>query len=46
LLGFNSDFSPKFLKKYANLGEVISQALNQYDKDVKGGHFPGPEHSF
>jgi 3-methyl-2-oxobutanoate hydroxymethyltransferase len=46
LLGFNSDFSPKFLKKYANLGEVISQALNQYDKDVKGSQFPGPEHSF
>jgi 3-methyl-2-oxobutanoate hydroxymethyltransferase len=46
LLGFNSDFSPKFLKKYANLGEVISQALTQYDKEVKGSQFPGPEHSF
>ncbi len=46
LLGFNSEFSPKFLKKYANLGDMVTQALSAYDQDVKTGQFPGPEHSF
>ncbi len=46
LLGFSSEFSPKFLKKYANLGETITQALRQYDAEVKAKQFPGPEHSF
>jgi len=46
MLGFQSDFNPKFLKKYANLGEVIVQAVRRYDTEVKDGQFPGPEHSF
>ncbi len=46
LLGFNGEFTPKFLKKYANLGELVVQAVSRYDADVKEGHFPGPEHSF
>jgi 3-methyl-2-oxobutanoate hydroxymethyltransferase len=46
ILGFDSGFSPKFLKKYANLGDTVQQALDAYDRDVKGGVYPGPEHSF
>ncbi len=46
LLGFDSEFSPKFLKKYAHLDEVVSQALSDYDKDVKSGGFPTEQHSF
>lgn len=46
LLGFHSEFTPKFLKKYANLGEIVVKAVGQYDSEVKSGHFPGPEHSF
>lgn len=46
LLGFSADFSPKFLKKYADLDEVVSQALTAYDKDVKDGTFPSKDHSF
>jgi 3-methyl-2-oxobutanoate hydroxymethyltransferase len=46
ILGFDSGFSPKFLKKYANLGDTVQQALEAYDQDVKGGTYPGPEHSF
>jgi 3-methyl-2-oxobutanoate hydroxymethyltransferase len=46
LLGFDRHFNPKFLKKYANLDEVIGNALEAYDKDVKSGIFPAAEHSF
>ncbi len=46
LLGFDSDFSPKFLKKYADLANIVSDALKQYDQDVKSQAFPTKEHSF
>ncbi|MCX6129742.1 MAG: 3-methyl-2-oxobutanoate hydroxymethyltransferase [Proteobacteria bacterium] len=46
LLGFNSEFNPKFLKKYANLGDTITQALSRYDAEVKAGQFPNSGHSF
>lgn len=46
LLGFDSEFQPKFLKKYANLSSVIKNALNEYDSDIKNGVFPSPDHSF
>lgn len=46
MLGFPSEFSPKFLKKYATLGDTIAAAVARYDQDVKEGSFPGPEHSF
>lgn len=46
LLGFDQDFNPKFLKKYANLGAVISEALVTYDKEVKTGAFPQTKNQF
>ena len=46
LLGFDNDFAPKFLKKYANLNGVISEALDLYDKDVKTGVYPTDQHSY
>ena len=46
LLGFDDTFNPKFLRKYARLGEQIEGALKAYDRDVKSGHFPDDEHSF
>ncbi|RZA24499.1 MAG: 3-methyl-2-oxobutanoate hydroxymethyltransferase [Proteobacteria bacterium] len=46
MLGFPSEFSPKFLKKYATLGDIISAALAQYDQEVKNVSFPGAEHTF
>lgn len=46
LLGFDEEFKPKFLKKYANLGKVVKEALTAYDDDVKAGSFPAAEHSF
>ena len=46
LLGMNETFSPKFLKKYANLSEIIREALNSYNSEVKSRAFPADEHSF
>jgi len=39
-------FTPKFVKKYANVAEVITKALAEYVKDVQTGKFPGPEHCY
>jgi 3-methyl-2-oxobutanoate hydroxymethyltransferase len=46
LLGFDEEFSPKFLKKYARLGAEARTALIQYDEEVKSKTFPDQEHSF
>jgi len=46
MLGYFEAFTPKFVKKYANLAEVITGALTEYVEDVHEGRFPGPEHSY
>jgi len=46
LLGIFERFTPKFVKKYANLSETIMQALQQYKEEVEQGAFPGPEHTY
>lgn len=46
ILGFDEQFNPKFLKKYANLGKLIREAVTAYDRDVKSGAFPSDEQSF
>jgi 3-methyl-2-oxobutanoate hydroxymethyltransferase len=46
MLGYFEAFTPKFVKKYANLAEVITRALQEYVDDVHQGRFPGPEHSY
>ena len=46
LLGMNPDFSPKFVKKYLDLGVLIRDAAERYRDEVKQGAFPGPEHTF
>jgi 3-methyl-2-oxobutanoate hydroxymethyltransferase len=40
LLGMNPDFTPKFLKKYSNLGTTILSALGSYHTEVIGKSFP------
>ncbi|MDR1578650.1 MAG: 3-methyl-2-oxobutanoate hydroxymethyltransferase [Deltaproteobacteria bacterium] len=46
LLGLFDGFSPKFVKKYAEAGELIKKAFGQFVSEVKAGQFPGPEHCF
>jgi len=46
LLGLFDRFTPKFVKKYADLGAIAYEALSVYKKEVETGVFPGVEHSF
>jgi 3-methyl-2-oxobutanoate hydroxymethyltransferase len=46
LLGLFDRFTPKFVKKYANLKEQAVTAVRQYKQEVENGSFPSPEHSF
>ena len=46
LLGLFDRFTPKFVKKYAEINKSIIDALNQYAEEVETQDFPGPEHSF
>ncbi len=46
MIGIRSGFSPKFVKKYADVGPAILDAAKKYHEEVKAGTFPGPEHSF
>ena len=42
LLGLFERFTPKFVKRYANLSETIREAATAYIREVKAGAFPGP----
>ncbi|MGN1397266.1 MAG: 3-methyl-2-oxobutanoate hydroxymethyltransferase [Streptococcus gallolyticus] len=46
LLGLFSDFTPKFVKRYANIGELISGAVKHYIDDVAVQKFPTPENEY
>ena len=46
MLGYFEAFTPKFVKKYANLAHVITDAFKEYVDEVHSGRFPGPEHSY
>jgi 3-methyl-2-oxobutanoate hydroxymethyltransferase len=46
MLGLNEAFTPKFLKRYAELGAAVRGAVRSYAAEVRSGSFPGPEQSF
>jgi 3-methyl-2-oxobutanoate hydroxymethyltransferase len=46
MLGMNPRFSPRFLKRYAEVAEEARKGLKQYIEEVKGRSYPGPEHTF
>jgi len=45
-LGSFTEFIPKHAKRYADLGEIIKNAVIEYDKEVKGGIFPTDKNSY
>ena len=46
MLGLFEDFKPKFVKKYANVRELIKNAVTEYMSEVRDGKFPNDAHSF
>ena len=46
MLGITKDFSPRFLRRYADLGDTIDKAVKQYITDVRSGNFPSEEESY
>lgn len=46
MLGMYDDFTPKFVKRYANVGKVMTDAVKEYDAEVKNGSFPDEAHSY
>ncbi len=46
MLGMYSDFTPKFVKKYADMGNIMKEAFRNYINDVKSGSFPTEQHTF
>ncbi len=46
MAGLFTDFKPKFVKRYMDLGSGIAESARRYAEEVRGGVFPGPEHCF
>ncbi len=46
MLGMFSDFKPKFVKQYANVGQVMQEAFRSYIEEVQSGAFPAKEHEY
>jgi len=46
LIGQFQAFTPKFVKQYCHVAEVVTEAMRQYVEDVKAGAFPADEHCY
>jgi 3-methyl-2-oxobutanoate hydroxymethyltransferase len=46
MLGLNKAFNPKFLRRYADLGTNMTEAVQQYIADVKSGDFPNEDEQY
>ncbi len=46
ILGLFSDYTPKFAKRYVDLSARIKTVFADYEREVRGGDFPGDEHCF
>jgi len=46
MLGLFPDLQPRFVKHYAELGQEVNRAVEQYCREVREGSFPAAEHSF
>lgn len=46
MLGINQGFSPRFLRRYADLAGIMTDAVSRYIEDVKSGDFPNESESY
>jgi len=46
MLGINKDFNPRFLRRYADLNKIITDAIQQYINDIKKINFPNDNESY
>jgi 3-methyl-2-oxobutanoate hydroxymethyltransferase len=46
LIGQFQAFTPKFVKKYANVAEIVTNAIKSYCAEVRAGQFPQDEHCY
>jgi 3-methyl-2-oxobutanoate hydroxymethyltransferase len=46
MLGMNKEFSPRFLRRYADLNTVMTDAIQQYNSDVKAAKFPSDQEQY
>jgi 3-methyl-2-oxobutanoate hydroxymethyltransferase len=46
MIGQFQAFTPKFVKKYCNVAEVVTQAMREYCEEVRQGRFPAEEHCY
>ena len=46
LLGADPDFTPKFLRRYSNVHNVVAESVSRFHEDVTGRSFPAPEESY
>ena len=46
MLGINSDFNPRFLRRYSNLSEIMNKAVSHYINDVKNNLFPNSHEEY
>lgn len=46
MLGFDEDFKPKYLKRYANLNRIIKEAVQKFKEEVYTGKYPDYEHTY
>lgn len=46
MLGINEGFSPRFLRRYAEIGSIMTDAVRHYIDDVKSGEFPNPSEQY
>lgn len=46
MLGMFSEFTPKFVKKFENVGEIMNHGFKQYIEEVQNKSFPAEEHTF
>lgn len=46
MMGMYDKFTPKFVKKYSNIRDIMIKAYDEFNDEVKEGSFPSPEYSF